>query len=142
MRDAVDARAALDVWKAALDARSEAPAVWVHGDVTGTNLLVRDGRLAGVLDFGCCAVGGPACDLTIAWTFFSGDSREVFKSVVPVEPSAFARGRGWALWKALLHLAADQAEPGQGRRFDRRVGWRPSAREVIAELMNDHHRCA
>ena len=40
----------------------------VHGDITGTNLVVRDGRLAGVVDFGCSAYGDPACDLTIAWT--------------------------------------------------------------------------
>jgi aminoglycoside phosphotransferase (APT) family kinase protein len=140
LHGAIDTRAALGVWEAALDARCEAPEVWVHGDVTGTNLLVRDGRLAGVLDFGCCAVGDPACDLTIAWTFFSGESRRMFTESVPVEASAWARGRGWALWKALLHLAADRAKAGQGQRFDRRVGWRLSARDVIADVIDDHRR--
>jgi aminoglycoside phosphotransferase (APT) family kinase protein len=138
LRDAIDARAALDVWEAALDARCEAPAVWAHGDVTGTNLLARAGRLAGVLDFGCCAVGDPACDLTIAWTFFNGESRELFKALVPVEPSAWARGRGWTLWKALLHLAADQAKPGQAQRLDRRVGWRFSAQDIVDEVIADY----
>jgi aminoglycoside phosphotransferase (APT) family kinase protein len=138
--DVIDTRAALDVWEAAVDARCEAPAVWAHGDVTGTNLLVRDGRLAGVLDFGCCAVGDPACDLTIAWTFFNGESRELFKALVPVEASAWARGRGWALWKASLHLAADQAQPGQAQRFDRRVGWRFSAQDIVAGVIGDY-RC-
>jgi aminoglycoside phosphotransferase (APT) family kinase protein len=136
--DAIDTHAAVDAWEAALDARAAAPAVWVHGDVTASNLLVRDGRLAGVLDFGCCAVGDPACDLTMTWTFFSGESREAFKSTVPVERSAWARGRGWALWKALRHLAADQGEPGQGQPSDRRVGWRLSARDVIAEAIDDY----
>jgi aminoglycoside phosphotransferase (APT) family kinase protein len=138
--DAIDARAALDVWEAALDARPEAPAVWVNGDVTGTNLLVRDGHLAGVIDFGCCAVGDPACDLTIAWTFFRGEARALFKGSVPVEASAWARGRGWALWKALRHLAADRAKPGRGQQFDKRVGWRVSARDVISEVIDDHRR--
>jgi aminoglycoside phosphotransferase (APT) family kinase protein len=133
----IDTRAALDVWQAALTARREAPAIWAHGDVTGTNLLVDDGRLAGVLDFGCCAVGDPACDLTIAWTFFKGESRDLFKALLPVEASAWARGRGWALWKALLHLAADQAQPGEGQRFDRRVGWRFSAQDIVAEVIDD-----
>lgn len=90
--------------------------MWAHGDVTGTNLLVRDGRLAGVLDFGCSAVGDPACDLTIAWTCFGGESRVRFKGSVPVEESAWARARGWALWKALLHLAGDRAKPGRSAR--------------------------
>ncbi len=138
--DAIDTRAALDVWEAALDARREAPAVWAHGDVTGTNLLVCDGHLAGVLDFGCSAVGDPACDLTIAWTFFGGESRAFFKRSVPVEASAWTRGRGWALWKALLHVAADRSKLGQGQRLDRRAGWRLSARDVIAEVIDDHRR--
>lgn len=137
---AVDERACLDVWQAALDAGREAPEVWVHGDVTGSNLLVRDGHLAGVLDFGCSAVGDPACDLTMAWTFFTGESREAFKALVPVEASAWARGRGWALWKALLHLAAEQTESGATQRADRRVGWRLGANDVIAELIDDHLR--
>jgi aminoglycoside phosphotransferase (APT) family kinase protein len=114
--------------------------VWVHGDVTGTNLLVREGRLAAVLDFGCSAFGDPASDLTIAWTFLSDDSRARFKQLAPVEASAWARGRGWALWKALEHVAADRADPGEGRRRDRRVGWRFSARDVVAEVIDDHRR--
>ena len=136
--DVIDRPAARDVWQAALAARHELPPVWVHGDVTGANLLVRDGRLAGVLDFGCCAFGDPACDLTIAWTFLTGSSRARFKESVPVEPSAWARGRGWALWKALNHLAVDRAQPGRGRRLDRRVGWRFGASDVIAEVIDDH----
>jgi aminoglycoside phosphotransferase (APT) family kinase protein len=133
----IDARGALGAWEAALAARCQTPPVWVHGDVTGTNLLVRDGRLAGVLDFGCSAVGDPACDLTVAWTFFAGESRERFMACVPVEASAWARGRGWALWKALLHLAVDRAKPGRGAKADRRAGWRLSAREIVAEVIAD-----
>lgn len=138
LHDVVDPPAALEVWEAALAARHEAPPVWVHGDVTGTNLLVRDGRLAAVVDFGCSAFGDPACDLTIAWTFLSGDSRVRFRRSVPVEPAAWPRGRGWALWKALNHLAADRAEPGRGPEIDRRLGWRLGAAAVIAELIDDH----
>lgn len=140
VRDVIDAPAALDVWEAALDAGNGTGPVWVHGDVTGTNLLVRQGRLAGVLDFGCSAFGDPACDLTIAWTFLSGSSRAHFMESVPVESSAWARGRGWALWKALLHLVADQAAPGRGRLMDRRVGWRFRAQDVVAEVIDDHRR--
>jgi hypothetical protein len=46
-------------------------------------------------------------------------------------------GRGWALWKALLHLAADRAEPGLGAGFDRMVGRRLSSREIVSELIDD-----
>ena len=53
----------------ALASTGTGPGVWFHGDVAAGNLLVRDGRLSAVIDFGTCGVGDPACDLVIAWTF-------------------------------------------------------------------------
>ena len=70
--DEVDAGCAAEVWRAALAAPWPGPPVWVHGDVSPENLLTAAGRLSAVIDFGCCAVGDPACDTAIAWTFFSG----------------------------------------------------------------------
>jgi aminoglycoside phosphotransferase (APT) family kinase protein len=106
LADRIDAPAALAVWNAALSAPWTGQPRWVHGDIAAPNLLVRDGRLAAVIDFGCSAVGDPACDLAIAWTFLSGESRAVFRELVPGDEAMWARGRGWALWKALITLAA------------------------------------
>lgn len=133
----IDLAGAGTVWEAALDAPHRVADVWVHGDLTGSNLLVRDGHLAGVIDFGCCAIGDPACDLTVAWTLFAGTSRSRFRSLVPVEATAWARARGWALWKALVHLHAGLSRPGRGQRRDERAGWRVSAADVVAELIRD-----
>lgn len=114
------------VWDAALAARWSGPQVWFHGDVSAGNLLVRDGRLAAVIDFGCSGVGDPACDVTIVWTLFSGDSREWFRSALSLDSGTWARGRGWALWKALITVVgytdADSAEA-------------PSARRVIDDVL-------
>jgi len=139
LQDVVEVAAVREVWSAALAALPEMSPVWVYGDITGTNLLVRDSRLAAVLDFGCSAYGDPACDLTIAWTFLAGAARDRFVAGVPVAPSAWARARGWALWKALNHLVHEQTEPGRGRRADNRMGWRLPARAVIDEVIADHH---
>ena len=57
----------------------------MHGDITNSNLLVQNGRLSAVLDFGCSAVGDPACDLAIAWTFFAGESREAFRDALALD---------------------------------------------------------
>jgi aminoglycoside phosphotransferase (APT) family kinase protein len=95
---------ALEVWEVALDSRWTAAPVWVHGDVATGNLLVRDGRLSAVIDFGCSAVGDPACDLVIAWTFLPDQAREVFRAGVDLDEASWARARGWALWKALRGL--------------------------------------
>ncbi|NDL55864.1 aminoglycoside phosphotransferase family protein [Phytoactinopolyspora mesophila] len=103
----VDTARAGAVWKAALDASWTGTPVWFHGDIAHGNLLVRDGRLVAVIDFGTSGVGDPACDLVIAWTMFSGRSREAFRAAVGQDPGTWARARGWALWKALIVLAAN-----------------------------------
>jgi aminoglycoside phosphotransferase (APT) family kinase protein len=135
---AQDIDAATEVWEAALAATWHAPSVWVHGDVTGSNLLVVDGRLSAVIDFGCSAVGDPACDVTIAWTFFFGDSRETFRDRLRLDEGAWARGRGWALWKALITLV--KALKANADLDSPRFGWRLSARQVIDEALADHSR--
>lgn len=118
---AFDRDGATEVWEAALKSQSDPSPVWLHGDLSAENLLVEDGRLAAVLDFGSCAVGDPACDLTIAWTLLSGPSRAQFRSSVRVDEATWARGRGWALWKAVITLADGTCvgEAQQGARHHR-----------------------
>ncbi|MEE9254632.1 MAG: aminoglycoside phosphotransferase family protein, partial [Pseudomonadales bacterium] len=101
----IDTDAVTAAWEAALQATWHGPSVWLHGDLSAANLLVKRGRLSAVIDFGCSGVGDPACDLTIAWTLFSGESREAFRAALPVDDATWARGRGWALWKSLITLA-------------------------------------
>ena len=98
----IDGARALTVWEEALSSHWPHPPVWVHGDIAVGNLLVSEGRLAGVIDFGSCAVGDPACDLVIAWTWFEEDAGAAFRSAMGLDENSWARARGWALWKALL----------------------------------------
>ena len=98
--------------------------VWFHGDVAAGNLLVRDGRLAAVLDFGTSGVGDPACDMVIAWTFLSGASRDRFRAERGVDAATWSRGRGWALWKALITLVGDLDRCARPRRAARSSGAR------------------
>ena len=114
--DAPTARRVEAVWQVALDAREDAHPVWVHGDVAARNLLVEDGRLAAVIDFGQLAAGDPACDVTVAWTLFRGRSRQAFKAALAVDEDTWRRGRGWALWKALLGLRDHRPGGAQHRR--------------------------
>ncbi|GGX33569.1 aminoglycoside phosphotransferase family protein [Streptomyces lomondensis] len=83
----VDTDRAAGVWDAALRAAWRGRPVWFHGDIAANNLLVRDGKLAAVIDFGTSGVGDPACDLVIAWTMFTGDSREAFRRALTSSPS-------------------------------------------------------
>lgn len=113
--DRVDGPGALAVWEAGLAVPPSGPPVWVHGDVAAGNLLVRDGRLRAVLDFGNLAVGDPACDLTIAWTLLDGPVRLAFRDTLALDDDIWARARGWALWKALIRLA--EREDPEDRRI-------------------------
>jgi aminoglycoside phosphotransferase (APT) family kinase protein len=106
----IDRPAVERVWEQAMATTWDRDPVWVHGDVASGNLLVRDGRLAAVLDFGSSGVGDPACDCVIAWTFLAGEARARFKSELGADPATWARGRGWALWKALITDAFDDIE--------------------------------
>jgi aminoglycoside phosphotransferase (APT) family kinase protein len=123
----VDSKAAA-VWDAALAAEWRGTPVWFHGDIAAGNLLVENGRLAAVIDFGTCGVGDPACDLVIAWTMFAGDSRDAFRRTVDQDDGTWARARGWLLWKALLTLTGCiDTDPDQAA----------ASRREIAEVVAD-----
>lgn len=100
--DGLDAAACRAVWDRAMRSTWREEPVWVHGDVAVGNLVVRDGHLAALIDFGTCAVGDPSCDLVIAWTFFDARERDVFREAVDLPDHVWDRARGWALWKALV----------------------------------------
>ncbi|TXR56799.1 aminoglycoside phosphotransferase family protein [Quadrisphaera setariae] len=107
---AVDVAACERAWAQGMTTAWEHPPVWFHGDVAPGNLLVEEdddggAALAAAIDFGTCGVGDPACDLVLAWTRFDGDARQAFREAAQLDDGAWARGRAWALWKALIVLA-------------------------------------
>jgi aminoglycoside phosphotransferase (APT) family kinase protein len=136
----IDVAAVTSAWERSLAATSSAPPVWVHGDVAPSNLLTVDGELAAIIDFGCTAIGDPACDLVIAWTFFCGASRDAFRHAVRADRATWERSRGWLLWKALINLALAQIGDGDDDTTLlawRRMGWRLDFAQVIDELLAD-----
>ena len=89
---------------------------------------MRDGRLAGVIDFGAAGVGDPACDLMVAWNVLPVAARQSFQDAVGLDEATWLRGRGWALWKALITLRG-QLEDGPGTI--------PESRRVIDAVLAD-----
>ena len=130
LKDTIDAESANALWEKSLDSTWHGSPVWVHGDVSASNLLVKDGRLCGVIDFGSSAVGDPACDLTIAWTLFSGQARDAFRTTAQADRATWARSRGWALWKALITLKEAIAQD---------LSRAHEARRVIGEALSDYN---
>ncbi len=94
---------AREVWEKALAAPvwHGAP-LWLHGDLHPANVVVRDGTLAGVIDFGELCAGDPATDLSAAWILLpAGAAGRFFDAYGRADEATIARARGWAVLRAL-----------------------------------------
>jgi aminoglycoside phosphotransferase (APT) family kinase protein len=96
-RDAVTA-----VWAHSVQGRAWAgTAVWRHCDLLPPNLLVAEGHLLAVIDFGVAGVGDPAADVIAAWSVFGAAGRARFRDVLEVDDETWVRARGYALTQAV-----------------------------------------
>src|ERR1700689_3154690 len=116
-QDHVDRDAVLRVWGAGLAAPSyDGPPVWLHGDLHPANVLVNDGQVSGVIDFGDLTAGDPASDLSVAWMLLPLRCHASFWSAYQAaggraDDALRARARGWALNFAIMFLAHSQDNP-------------------------------
>ena len=103
--DEIDVAVVTEAWEATLGVPEwQRTPVWIHGDLDSRNLLVEEGRLGAVIDWGGLGVGDPACDVMVAWKVLSAETRHIFRSELSVDDATWARGRGWALSQALNAL--------------------------------------
>ncbi|EJQ95779.1 aminoglycoside phosphotransferase family protein [Bacillus cereus] len=130
-KDVFDETLLKHLWDLALRSTWDRKPVWVHGDIAPGNLLVKDGKLSAVIDFGILGVGDPACDAAMAWTFFDENSRNVFKEVLSIDEETWNRARGWALWKALITYDAN-------KNSNKRVA--EESYRVIQVIVDDYER--
>lgn len=100
----IDVDKALNFWKKACATRWNKPPVWIHGDFAIGNMLMHEGKLSAIIDFDGVAIGDPACDLVIAWTYLEGKARDIFISEMTLDSDTWLRARAWALWKATFEL--------------------------------------
>jgi aminoglycoside phosphotransferase (APT) family kinase protein len=86
------------LWEAALAAPDDAEPTWIQGDPHPRNVLVRDGRLTAVIDWGDLARGDRASDLAGVWMLLPDRiARErAVAACASVTAATWARARGWA----------------------------------------------
>jgi aminoglycoside phosphotransferase (APT) family kinase protein len=131
--DAADVRA---VWDDAVAAPAwEGPPVWVHGDLHPANVVVADGTLAGVVDFGELCVGDPASDLAAAWVLLpAGAAARFFAAYAEADEATVRRARGLAALKSLFLMLmgqnGDRGLPGG------KPAWGPAGRAALDRVLS------
>ncbi|MEV7175370.1 phosphotransferase [Kitasatospora sp. NPDC093679] len=124
------------VWDDAVAAPAwEGPPVWVHGDLHPANVVVADGTLAGVVDFGALFAGDPAWDLAAAWLLLpAGGAARFFDGYARADAAAVRRARGLAAMKSLFLMLmgqnGDRGLPGG------KPEWRPAGRSALDRVLN------
>ena len=128
-RGVIDSDAATAAWEHALRAPAwTGTPVWIHSDLLRPNVLVLDGRVCAVIDFGGVGVSDPAADVIAAWSVFGRAGRGVFRAVLEVDDGTWERARGFALHQAALIV------PYYG---ETNPGFAASARRTIEEVLAD-----
>lgn len=95
----------VELWTAARDAPEwNGPRVWVHCDLDARNVLVRDGRLAAVLDWSGAGAGDPALDVMAAWKLLAPANRPLFREALGIDDDTWLRAQGWLVSQALSAL--------------------------------------
>ncbi len=100
------------IWDEAVEAPEHiGPAVWLHGDFHPSNLLVEDGSVVAVVDWGDITAGDPAVDLAIGWMLLPPVERAVLAAESRAEPETWVRARGWALSLGLALMLSSVDNP-------------------------------
>ncbi|MFF2008464.1 aminoglycoside phosphotransferase family protein [Streptomyces sp. NPDC058195] len=129
---AADVRA---VWDDAVAAPAwQGPPVWVHGDLHPANVVVSDGTLSGIVDFGCLFAGDPAWDLAAAWVLLpAGTASRFFDVYAHADEAAIRRARGLAALKSLFLMLmgqnGDRGLPGG------KPNWGPAGRAALDRVL-------
>ena len=125
------------VWDGAVAASEwQGPRVWVHGDLHPANVVIADGTLAGIVDFGAVFAGDPAWDLAAAWVLLpAGGAARFFDGYAQADEATVRRARGLAAMKSLfLMLMGQNGERGLP---GGKPNWGPAGRAALDRVLAD-----
>jgi aminoglycoside phosphotransferase (APT) family kinase protein len=128
LRSEIDVETALAAWSDSVSAPVwDGPPVWVHADLLRPNVLVHQGRVAAVIDFGMAGAGDPAADAIAGWTVFGRAGRAAYRDGLGVDDATWRRARGYAL----VHVM------GIGYYRETNPGFAALARRSVREVLTE-----
>ncbi len=105
LKKRMDVSKVVAIWEKALKAPKQTTPIWIHGDVSSSNILVQNGRLSAVIDFGQLTRGDPAYDFACAWIFLDKEARRHFRKILNIDDDTWARSHAWGLRRTVVHAA-------------------------------------
>ena len=104
LRGVIDVDRATQIWNAAVDADAwMKDPVWIHGDLLPGNILIRDQKLVGVIDWSGVSVGDPACEAMLTWSL-PPHARQTFRQTLGFDGATWARARGWVVEQTAMYI--------------------------------------
>ena len=95
-----------NIWYAALNTPIDISARWLHGDLHPGNIVVKNGEICGIIDWGDLTSGDVATDLASIWMLFS--ERDVRQRAIAeyshISNSTLLRAKGWAIYFGIILL--------------------------------------
>ena len=129
LQDDFDTPRLIAAWEASLESDTwDGRPSWIHGDLMPGNILVANGKLSAVIDFGTASAADPAGDVLPAWWLFEGESRAAYRDALEIDDATWLRARGWAL--SLVVIAIPYY-------LDRRPGTLADGQESVADILTD-----
>jgi aminoglycoside phosphotransferase (APT) family kinase protein len=111
------------LWEAAVSAPVDVPPTWIHGDLHPRNVLVEEGRISAIIDWGDLTSGDAATDLAAIWMLFPDeDARQAaLAGYGPPSPATIQRAQGWAIFFGLVLLDTGVADNPGNARFGEKI---------------------
>lgn len=88
-----------NTWKMAVNAPIDVRANWLHGDLHPRNILVEDGAISGIIDWGDITSGDVATDLASFWMLFAARNvrQQAIAEYADISEATLQRAKGWAI---------------------------------------------
>lgn len=93
------------VWERALAAPLSEKSCWLHGDLHARNVLVENGAISGIIDWGDMTAGDVATDLAALWMLFADrHARGEALRAYGADDATLHRAQGWAVLFGVMLL--------------------------------------